>query len=538
MTENNFQIDSAAVSDRGLSEKRPQNEDSFLEMNERGLFAVADGVGGAQAGDVASQMAIEILAEAFINLRENGDAEEMMKIAIERANEAIYQMSHDLPQLSTMATTIVALRLDGNIATIGHVGDSRIYRLDEKGNLYRETQDHSMVEEEVQAGRMTAHQAATHPNRNVISRALGADSFVEVDMKTIMFEPRTTFLLCSDGITRHIDDFQLRELLQSGDNPANICRRMKEICYERGAEDNLTAVIAKVSDIVADKNNGSRKSVLDFEETTIATARPPQNENWIAADNLTEAPTQPIQMSATEDKSGQDIDLTDEILAPASVRNANSAVLQTENIHKPDIRKVEVERDVKSYKVEKASGFGKLLSSFLLLLLGGVIGAGAVYFLFQNKPQPEVPQIVEQQTPNIPYSAFEDNRRNVDRNPEQYIFASSGRAESAEDYYLLGRASLLTGKYPEAKKAFEEAKNRLAQTSEVNSKMLANEIAMALAIINDPSAQKSFEKDMSLNKSDSNAQLNANNGINANFGANSANKPANSSNSNQDLDNN
>ena len=107
--ENNFQIDSASVSDRGLSKKRPQNEDSFLEMNKCGLFAVADGVGGAQAGDVASQMAMELLSEAFVNLQENGDAEEMMKLAIDRANEAIYQMSHDLTQLSTMATTIVAL---------------------------------------------------------------------------------------------------------------------------------------------------------------------------------------------------------------------------------------------------------------------------------------------------------------------------------------------------------------------------------------------------------------------------------------------
>ena len=94
---------------------------------------------------------MEILAEAFANLEENGDAEAMMKIAIERANEAIYQMSHDLPQLSTMATTVVALHLSGNIATIGHVGDSRIYRLDERGNIFRETQDHSMVEEEVRA---------------------------------------------------------------------------------------------------------------------------------------------------------------------------------------------------------------------------------------------------------------------------------------------------------------------------------------------------------------------------------------------------
>src|SRR3954470_10330882 len=112
---NNLQ--SAAVSDRGLSEKRPQNEDSFLEVPERGLFAVADGVGGAQAGDVASQMAVEILGEAFTNLREGGVVEELMEIAITRANGAIFQMSSDLPQLATMATTIVALHIKDNIAT-------------------------------------------------------------------------------------------------------------------------------------------------------------------------------------------------------------------------------------------------------------------------------------------------------------------------------------------------------------------------------------------------------------------------------------
>src|SRR5918997_13116 len=114
MTENNFQIHSAAVSDRGLSEKRPQNEDSFLEMKNLGLFAVADGVGGAQAGDVASQMAMEILGEAFINSRANIDAEEVMKAAIEQANAAIFQTSHELAQLSTMATTVVALHVSGN----------------------------------------------------------------------------------------------------------------------------------------------------------------------------------------------------------------------------------------------------------------------------------------------------------------------------------------------------------------------------------------------------------------------------------------
>src|SRR5215212_8481299 len=245
--ENNFNITAASVSDRGLSEKRPENEDSFLVLEERGLFAVADGVGGAQAGDVASQMAVEILGEAFANLREGGDVEDLMKLAIERANGAIFQMSHDLAQLSTMATTIVALQVTGNIATIGHVGDSRLYRLDGRGQLFRETQDHSVVEEEVRAGRMTPAQAANHPSRNVISRALGAEHQVEVDMKTIMIEPNTTFLLCSDGITRHIEDHEIRDLLLSMPVPSEICARMKEICYSRGAEDNLTAVIVKVS---------------------------------------------------------------------------------------------------------------------------------------------------------------------------------------------------------------------------------------------------------------------------------------------------
>ncbi|HTH36447.1 MAG TPA: protein phosphatase 2C domain-containing protein, partial [Pyrinomonadaceae bacterium] len=143
---------SAAVSDRGLSENRPHNEDSFLELTEHGLFAVADGVGGAQAGEVASQMAVEILAEAFINMGANADPEETMRIALDRANGAIFQMSHDLPQLSSMATTIAALHVNGDIATIAHVGDSRVYRMDGHGRLFRETGDHSIVEEEVRAG--------------------------------------------------------------------------------------------------------------------------------------------------------------------------------------------------------------------------------------------------------------------------------------------------------------------------------------------------------------------------------------------------
>src|SRR3954465_15513752 len=240
-------IEVGSISDRGLSEKRPLNEDSFLCDAARGIFVVAAGVGGAEAGEVASQTAVDVLDDAFQHKVNDGeDVEDLMELAIQRANSSIHQMAADNPRFSMMATTVVALHVEGNRATIGHVGDSRLYRISPDGNLHRETEDHSIVEEEVRAGRMTPEQAANHPSKNVISRALGAEDSVEADMKTIEVEDGSAFLLCTDGITRHIPDRELRDLLASGDAPNNICEEMKRRCYERGAEDNLTAVIIQV----------------------------------------------------------------------------------------------------------------------------------------------------------------------------------------------------------------------------------------------------------------------------------------------------
>ena len=472
MTEHNFHIDSAAVSDRGLSEKRPQNEDSFLELAGRGVFAVADGVGGAQAGDVASQMAVEIIGEAFANARPNSDAEEVMKAAIDQANSAIFQMSHDLAQLSTMATTVVALHVAGNIATIGHVGDSRLYRLDGHGNLYRETQDHSVVEEEVRAGRMTQEQAANHPSRNVISRALGAESTVEIDMKTIMFEPSASFLLCSDGITRHIEDNEIRNLLAFGGTPTEICEQMKSICYERGAEDNLTAVIVRIGTEAAVAPEVS-DDVPDEEERTIATARVlPETEEF-------EAPE--------EDFDG---DETQEIKPKPVVPK-----METSGGFENGEEKVESVAYVAEEK--RDDGFaGKIFSSALLLLVGIILGAGIYYFLMGNTKQPEVPQIAPQSS-NPLFTIFEEGRRTVDAEPEKYIAAHVGETnKNAEGHYLIGRAYLLTGKFGEAKKSFDEAKNHLAEVADVNSKVLSNEIDAGLAIVNSPVAANDFKKKM------------------------------------------
>jgi len=511
MTENNFQIESAAVSDRGLSEKRPQNEDSFLELKERGLFVVADGVGGAQAGDVASQMAVEVLGEAFANLPKNGDAEELMKIAIERANEAIFQMSHDLAQLSTMATTVVALHIAGNIATIGHVGDSRLYRLDPKGDFFRETQDHSVVEEEVRAGRMTQEQAANHPSRNVISRALGAEHSVEVDMKTIMIEPNTKFLLCSDGITRHIDDFQLRELLLFKDTPDNICSRMKDICYERGAEDNLTAVIVKVSDaVVVTFAGGKKEKSAELEEATVAAARPqPSDEAVVEQPFVEEIPTQPLMMPVADET--QKINQTNEIITPIAPDNRDSATIRAETSAEPTV--ISVYRESDNAEMTSSGKMSRLLSSILFLVLGGIIGAGIYYLFSRNNRQPEVPQLI-QQSPNIEFSSFETLRRNVDTDPNSFINMNANITQDAEVLYLLGRAYLLTGKFPEAKKSFEDARNKLGQTNVVNSKVLTNDIALGLAIVDEAAAQNKFQSQINPGNSNMNAQTNSNTNVN------------------------
>ncbi len=500
--QNNFQIVSATVSDRGLSEKRPENEDSFLELNDSGIYAVADGVGGAQAGDVASQMAMEIVGEAFINMKTTGDAEATMKTAIERANEAIFQMSNELPQLSTMATTIVALHLDGGIATIGHVGDSRLYRVDGNGTLFRETQDHSVVEEEVRAGRMTPEQAAHHPSRNIISRALGAEPNVEVDLKTMMIDANTTFLICSDGITRHITDDEINALLFSANQPTDICRRMKEICYDRGAEDNLTAVIVRVLEA------GEAVSTDDFEQDTIATARPPIAATAGFSDSVSSESQNILPNAAAQNYETQKFTTENQAVIPAEQP-------QIENYSKAsDTANNENNRTVIAYDDGKSNSgiFGKLIGGLLLLLLGMLIGAAGYSLFFKPEAAEVVPPVNELPEKNgTELDSFLTLITRADETPQATINALKTSARSPEEFYVLGRAQLVTKDYIEAKKNFTEAKNRLSQADEENSKVLATEIALGLAVINGQFSLKDFEKELpSIQTGDSNTNSSEN----------------------------
>ncbi len=482
MSQSQYQISSASVSDRGLNEKRPQNEDSFLELPSMGLFVVADGVGGAQAGEVASQTAIEVLSEAFSNVQGSVDVEDLMEVAIQRANAAIYRMSQDVTRLSSMATTIVALQLSQNVATIGHVGDSRLYRLDARGNLFRETQDHSVVEEEVRAGRLTPEQAANHPSRNVISRAVGADDAVEVDMKTMIYEAGSTFLLCSDGITRHVSDPEIREVLTMCKTPQQACTELKNLCFSRGAEDNLTAVVIKTAG--ADDANG------ELEENTISNIRPG------VANGAT-----PFTAASAEAQQGSINDRGDSQLSSPSPHSNEGALYRMEGISGAasddpvrQYEKMKAERG-EIVRIEKrGSLFGRMLSSLILLLIGAGAGAGGYYYWTLNRP-PVVENNLPVQSPAIPYSAFEEDRRSVDKDPAQYLLTHKNNAVNAEDYYLIGRALLHEKKYGEAAAALQKAKESLNLTGDENRRTLETEIAQALSIANGREAQSAFEKE-------------------------------------------
>jgi serine/threonine protein phosphatase PrpC len=458
-------LETAAVTDRGLSEKRPHNEDSYMLDAERGIFAVADGVGGANAGEVASRTAVEVLEEAFRHHRPGEDVEDLMEIAIQRANASIFQMSREQTQFSMMATTIVALHLDGRRATVGHVGDSRLYSLAPGGRLKRETEDHSVVEEEVKAGRMTREQAANHPSRNVISRALGAEQSVEVDLRTFDVEDGTSFLLCSDGITRHLSDREIESLL-SGGPLEEACAEMKRLCFERGAEDNLTAVAVRVGGRATNTPRGD-------EDPTISTARAARAAG--AAEN---AQRQVITVAPAA--AGLLADADDRPKAPARPSRIAGEVSDVDARGDKPAGVVEADADQPEVVVRDRSPVGRAGGWFLTLLLLLVVGALAFYGgLRYQQSRAEVAAASAGEsnlstaptpapTPLDGYAEYVRLREQVDAAPalEASRMASEEGARALEAgtpefLTLYGRALLLAGRDREAVEAFRAANRKI-----------------------------------------------------------------------------
>ncbi len=230
---------SAVISDTGR--RRRHNEDQYVCVPP--LFAVADGMGGAQAGEVASGLAAAVLNEAAGDER----GEERVASLIQEANRRVFQRSSEDEATSGMGTTMTVALVDGDTIAFGHVGDSRAYRIRD-GKVEQLTDDHSLVGELVRSGRLSIEEAESHPQRSVITRALGTEADVDVDTFTVEAEPGDVYLICSDGLTDMIPLRELEALLADRiDDLDALARALVDAANTGGGEDNITVVLFQMA---------------------------------------------------------------------------------------------------------------------------------------------------------------------------------------------------------------------------------------------------------------------------------------------------
>jgi protein phosphatase len=243
----------AARTDIGIV--RSGNEDNYLMLADRGIFIVADGMGGHAAGEVASEMAVQIVAKELGSLRglSDGEAAARMRSAIRKANAAIFDRTLAEHDKRGMGTTTTVMVLFSRRYLIGQVGDSRAYLLRE-GNLLQLTKDHSYVQEQVDAGLLTPEQARTHPYSNVITRCVGANEDVAPDVYFGNLEQGDVVLLASDGLTGMLEDGQIATIMSAEENPEGAVNKMIADANRRGGLDNITAIVVRVD--ATDPNTG------------------------------------------------------------------------------------------------------------------------------------------------------------------------------------------------------------------------------------------------------------------------------------------
>jgi PPM family protein phosphatase len=233
--------DQAYATDTGR--QRSANEDSVFVHAP--LFVIADGMGGARAGEVASKTVVE----AFDHPLPEGPPERVLRETIEGANRTIHSLAGKDPNLSGMGTTTTAaiVDLEAEEVAIGHVGDSRAYRL-RRGKLERLTRDHSLVEEMRRKGQLTEAQAEDHPQRSIITRSVGPEPEVEVDLQTVPAQSGDIFLVCSDGLTTMLDDEHVERLLARATSMPNAVRALVDEANRAGGRDNISVIAFKLVD--------------------------------------------------------------------------------------------------------------------------------------------------------------------------------------------------------------------------------------------------------------------------------------------------
>ena len=283
-----------AATDTGR--KRRRNEDAYVVAPP--LFAVADGMGGAQAGEVASKLAAAALSDTDAG---SLTGTERVTSLFQEANRRVYERSAADPTVSGMGTTMTVALVEGDEVVIGHVGDSRAYLLRD-GRIEQLTDDHSLVAELMKSGKLSAEEAETHPQRAVITRALGTDPDVDVDAFAVHAQAGDLFLICSDGLTTMVDDEEILALLERhhGDLP-RAAKALVAAANKHGGEDNVTVVAFEIAagdrrddpagDTVAMPALGS-----DLEDTIVEA---PTSDADAADAKLTDPPTQRMRLALT-----------------------------------------------------------------------------------------------------------------------------------------------------------------------------------------------------------------------------------------------
>ncbi len=237
-----------------VGQKRDHNEDSFLIDDDLGLFIVADGMGGHAGGGTASRLAVQTI-QTRLQVARDADPElfsrqapleesalrEVLREAVEGACQSIYQAAQGDPSLAGMGTTVTAAVFSGDITFVAHVGDSRCY-LARKGHIYQVSEDHSLVNEQLKAGAITPDEARHSRLKNIITRSVGFEADVTVDMMGLEIEPGDRFVLCCDGLSNLVDDQEILDIVR--DAPIDMApKKLIDLANERGGDDNITVIV-------------------------------------------------------------------------------------------------------------------------------------------------------------------------------------------------------------------------------------------------------------------------------------------------------
>ncbi|MCW2990695.1 MAG: Stp1/IreP family PP2C-type Ser/Thr phosphatase [Solirubrobacterales bacterium] len=247
---------------------RRNNEDSFFSRSP--LFVIADGMGGAQAGEVASAKAIEVFHDGLPDA--GGAAEERLAAMVVEANTRVYELSVSDRELQGMGTTTTAVYVGEEEIALAHVGDSRAYLLRD-GSFERLTNDHTLVEELVRQGRITAEEAEEHPQRSIVTRSVGPEAEVQVDRLTLRGRDGDVFLICSDGLTSMVPEGRVGEILRAAGSLEQAARDLVQAANDAGGRDNITVVLFRLEDVGTAGGTADDRTMVGAQAPTTAEVR-------------------------------------------------------------------------------------------------------------------------------------------------------------------------------------------------------------------------------------------------------------------------